>query len=53
MKVSVTIRIMKDFNYENDIVPKHFYFYGEVFVPELLTKNIKIERTCKALLKIL
>ena len=41
---------MKDFNYENDVVQK-FYFYDEVIVPELFTKNIKIERTCKELLE--
>ena len=47
VKESVTIRIMKDLNYENDVVPKLSYFYDEVIVPELFTKNIKIERTCK------
>ena len=41
---------MKNFNYEND-VPKLFYFYDEVIVPELFTKNIKIERTFKELLE--
>ena len=51
MKESVTIRIMKDVNYENDVVPKLSYFYDEVIVPELFTKNIKIERTCKELLE--
>ena len=40
---------MKDFNYENNVVPKHFYFYDKVIVPELFTKNIKTERTCKKL----
>ena len=42
---------MKDFNYENDVVPKRFYFYDEVIVSELFTKNIKIERPCKTLLE--
>ena len=42
---------MKDVNYENDVVPKLSYFYDEVIVPELFTKNIKIERTCKELLE--
>ena len=51
VKESVTIRIMKDVNYENDVVPKLSYFYDEVIVPELFTKNIKIERTCKELLE--
>ena len=51
MKESVTIRIMKDVNYENDVVPKLSYFYDEVIVSELFTKNIKIERTCKELLE--
>ena len=51
VKESVTIRIMKDLNYENDVVPKRSYFYDEVIVPELLTKNIKIKRTCKELLE--
>ena len=41
VKESVTIRIMKDVNYENDVVPKLSYFYDEVIVPELFTKNIK------------
>ena len=51
VKESVTVRIMKDLNYENDVVPKLSYFYDEVIVPELFTKNIKIERTCKELLE--
>ena len=42
---------MKDLNYANDVVPKLSYFYDEVIVPELFTKNIKIERTCKKLLE--
>ena len=46
VKESVTIRIMKDVNYENDVVPKLSYFYDEFIVPELFTKNIKIKRTC-------
>ena len=48
MKESVTIRIMKDLNYEKDIVSK---LSDEVIVPELFTKNIKIERTYKELLE--
>ena len=40
VKESVTIRIMKDLNYENDVVPKLPYFYDEVIVPELFTKKI-------------
>ena len=51
MKESVTIRIMKDLIYENDVVPKLFYFYDEVIIPKLFTKNIKTERTCKELLE--
>ena len=39
---------MKDLNYEKDIVPK---LSDEVIVPELFTKNIKIERTYKELLE--
>ena len=39
MKELVTIRITKDLNYENDVVPKHSYFYDEVIVPELFTKK--------------
>ena len=42
---------MKDFNYENDVFPKLYHFYDEVINPELSTKNIKIERTCKELLE--
>ena len=30
VKESVTIKIIKDFDYENDVVSKHFYFYDEV-----------------------
>ena len=41
VKEWVTIRIMRDVNYENDVVPKPSYFYDEVIVPELFTKNIK------------
>ena len=50
MKEPVTIRTMKDFNYENDVVSNLFYFHDEIKVPELSTKNIKIERTWKVLL---
>ena len=50
VKESVSIRIRKDLQYEN-VVPKLSYFYDEVIVPELFTKNIKIERTCKELLE--
>ena len=42
---------MKDLNDENHVVPKPFYFYDEVIVPELFTKYIKIRRTCKELLE--
>ena len=41
MKKSVAIRIMKDVNYENDVVPKLSYFYDKVIAPELFTKNVK------------
>ena len=51
VKESVIIRIMKDLNYENVVVPKLSYFYDEVIAPELFTRNIKIERTCKELLE--
>ena len=51
VKDSVTIRIIKDVNYENDVVPNLSYFYDEVIAPVLFTKNIKIERTCKELLE--
>ena len=51
VKESVAIRIIKDLNYENDVVPKFSYFYDEVIVPELFTKNIKMERTCRYYLK--
>ena len=50
LKEPVTIRTMKDFNYENDVVPNLFYFHDEIMVPEFSTKNIKIERTWKVLL---
>ena len=43
---------MKDVNYGN-VVPNLSYFYDEVIVPELFTKTIKIERTCKEFWKIL
>ena len=42
---------MKDFSYANDAVPKSFCFYDVGIVPELFTKNIKIERTCKELVE--
>ena len=42
---------MKDLNDENHVVPKPFYFYDEVIVPELFTKYIKTKRTCKELLE--
>ena len=51
VKESVTIKIMKGFNYENDVVPKLFCFYDEVIVPEPFTKNIKIESIFKELLE--
>ena len=51
VKESVTIRIMTDLNYENDVVPKLSYFYDEVIFPELFIKNIKIEGICKELLE--
>ena len=51
VKESVTIRIIKDVNYKNGIVPKLSNFYDEVIVPVLFTKNMKIERTCKELLE--
>ena len=47
VKEAVTIKIMKDLSYENDVVPKLSYFYDEVIVPELFTRNIKIERACQ------
>ena len=40
-KKPVAIRIMKDVNYENDVVPKLSYFYDKVIAPELFTKNVK------------
>ena len=51
VKESITIRIFKDFSYENDVVPNCFYFYDEVIVPEFFTKNIELGRTCKELLE--
>ena len=50
VKESVTIKIMKDLNCENDVVPKLSCLHNEVIVPELFTKNIEIERTNKELL---
>ena len=50
VKESVTIKIMKELNYENDVVPKLSCLYNEVIVPELFTKNIEIEGTNKELL---
>ena len=51
VKESVTTRIMKNFNYQINVVPIFFPFYDKVIAPELFTKNIKIERTCKELLE--
>ena len=53
LKESVTIKITKDFSYENDVVSKRFYFYDKVIVPELFTRNIKVGRTCKELLEVI
>ena len=41
VKESVAIRIMKDVNDENGVVPKLSYFYDEVIAPELFTKTVK------------
>ena len=38
-KESLTIRTMKDLNYEN-VVPKLSYFYDDIIVPEFFTKKI-------------
>ena len=43
---------MKDFNYENNVVPKHFYFYDKVIVPELFTKILKRKEPVKSYRKI-
>ena len=43
VKESITIKITKDFNYENDVVPKRSYFYDDAVVPQLFT-SFKIER---------
>ena len=51
VKESVAIKIINDLHYENDVVPKRPYFYDEVIVPELFTKNFKMERACKELLE--
>ena len=39
VKEPVTIKIMKDLNYENDDVPKLSYCYDEVIVPDFFYKK--------------
>ena len=51
VKESVTVRILKDLNYESEIVPNLFHFYDQVVVPELFTRNIKTEYTCREVME--
>ena len=53
VKESVTIKIMKDLNYENDVVPKLSCFYDEVIVPKLLQKILKLKEPANSYCKIL
>ena len=53
VKESVTIRIMKDFKYENDVVLKLFYFYDEVIFLSILQKMLKLKEPVKSYWKML
>ena len=53
VKESVTIRIMKDFKYENDVVLKLFYFYDEVIFPSILQKILKLKESVNSYWKML
>ena len=53
VKESVTIRIMKDFKYENDVVLKLFYFYDEVIFLSILQKILKLKEPVKSYWKML
>ena len=48
VKESVTIRIMKDLNYEIDVVLNLSYFYDEVIVLEVFTKILKLKGPVKS-----
>ena len=52
VKESVTIRIMKDVNYENDVVPKLSCFYDLLFL-SFLQKILKLKGPVKSYWKIL
>ena len=53
VKESVTIRIMKDFKYENDVVLKLFYFYDEVIFLSILQKILTLKEPVKSYWKML
>ena len=53
VKESVTIRIMKDFKYENDVVLKLFYFYDEVIFLSILQKILKLKESVNSYWKML
>ena len=53
VKESLTIRIMKDFKYENDVVLKLFYFYDEVIFLSILQKILKLKEPVKSYWKML
>ena len=53
VKESVTIRIMKDFKFENDVVLKLFYFYDEVIFLSILQKILKLKEPVKSYWKML
>ena len=53
VKESVTIRIMKDFKYENDVVLKLFCFYDEVIFLSILQKILKLKESVNSYWKML
>ena len=52
MNHSATIRIIKDFSYEKNVVLKRLYFYDEVIVPVHFTKILKLKEPVKSYWKI-
>ena len=52
-KESHTVRIEKDPMYQKVSVPKLLKFFDQIILPELFSKNICVETTCKEPLKTL
>ena len=52
-KESHTVQIEKDPMYQEVSVPKLLKFFDQIILPELFSKNICVETTCKETLKTL